>query len=431
MPFSTNRMKYKKTTLPNGVRVIVVPSHDNPSTTVMVATETGSYNESKQESGLSHFLEHMLFKGTPTRPSALSVSTELDSIGAESNAYTSNEITAYHAKSEKKHWKKLLEVVSDIYLNPSFPASDLEKERGVILQEISMYQDLPQRQVWHVLTKLLYGETPHGRPVIGSKENVRKFSRKDFLKYHRKHYIAEKTIVVVSGDVSERQALAEAKRIFGEAPSAKKIPGKQKFKEKQSTPALLVENKKTDQTHMIMAFRGYAAKDKRVPALTVLMGVLGNGMSSRLFQRLREEMGACYYVRTENDVFTKHGIAAIATGVEKDRVAEVAKALIDECKRLTYEPVAEKELQKAKDYMMSHLYMGLETSDALAEFCVSEEVLHGYVKKPEDIEKQIRKVTAKEVMNVAKDLFRDEKLNLAIVGNITDQKPVRKVLTFK
>lgn len=424
-------MKFHKTTLPNGVRVIVVPAHDNPSATVMISTEAGSHYESKKENGLSHFLEHMLFKGTPSRPTALTVSTELDTIGAESNAYTSSEITAYHAKSEKKHWKKLLEVISDIYLNPSFPAADLEKERGVIIQEISMYQDLPQRLVWDVLAKLLYGDTPAGRSILGTKENIEKFSRQDFMSYHRKHYVSSKTIVVVAGDVTPKAVLEEVKRIFKPLPLVPKRT-KDKIVEKQSLPALLVEKKKkSDQTHMIMALRAYGARDKRSVATTLLMGLLGDGMSSRLFQRLREQMGACYYVRSYIDVFTDHGYVAIATGVEKGRVTEVVQALTDECKRLTYEEVQEKELQKAKDYMVSHLYMGLETTDALATFYVTEEIVSGGAKDPKDIENEIRRVTSKDIMNVAQDLFKDERLNLAIVGNVTNQRAIKKVLTFK
>lgn len=423
-------MKYQKTTLPNGLRIIVVPAHDNPSATVIVATETGSHNELRDEGGLSHFLEHMLFKGTPSRPTALSVSTELDAVGAESNAATYNEVTMYYAKSEKRHWKKLLEVVSDIYLNPSFPASDLEKERGVILQEISMYEDLPQHLVSEVLMKLMFGDTPHGRPILGVPENIKKFTRENFMSYHRKHYVASKTIVVIAGDVSPQEANKEVKKIFGKLSKVKKRL-KDRVKESQKAPALSVVKKKTDQTHMLMAFRGFDSKDKRNAILSVMMGILGDGMSSRLFQRLREEMGACYYVRAMNSIHIDHGIAAIKTGVEKGRVAEVVQALIDECKRFTYEEVQEKELQKAKDYMSSHLYMDLETSDALGTFYLFEEVLHGKPKNPEEIEKEIRAVTAKEIMALAKEIFIDENLNLAIVGNISDTKPIKKVLTFK
>ncbi len=423
-------MKFKKVTLPNGLRIIVIPAHDNPSATVAVATETGSHYESKAENGLSHFLEHMLFKGTPTRPSALSVATELDSIGAESNAYTSNEMTFYYAKSEKKHWKKLLEVVSDIYLNPSFPAADLEKEKGVILQEISMYEDLPQRHVWEVMAKLLYGDTPQGRSILGVPENIKNFSRQDFMSYHRKHYVASKTIVIIAGDVTPKAAVDEVKKIFNNLPEVKKR-GKDRVKESQKAPALLLKKKKSDQTHMVMALRAYGAGDKRTAAASVLMAIMGDGMSSRLFQRLREEMGACYYVRTGNDIYTDHGYVAISTGVEKGRVVEVVQALIDECKRLTYEEVQEKELQKAKDYMVSHLYMGLETSDALANFYLGEEVVHGAARDPQEIEKEIRKLASKDIMDTAKDLFHDENLNLAIVGNFSDQKAIKKVLSFK
>ncbi|MEK7148110.1 MAG: pitrilysin family protein, partial [Patescibacteria group bacterium] len=384
----------------------------------------------KKENGLSHFLEHMLFKGTPTRPSALSVSTELDAIGAESNAFTSSEMTAYYAKSEKKHWKKLLEVVSDIYLNPSFPVADLEKERGVILQEISMYKDLPKRYVWDVLAKLMYGESSAGRAIIGSEENIKNFSRQDFLSYHRKHYVASKTIVVVAGDVTSKNVLEEVNRIFGMLPLVKKRI-KEKIKEKQSASALSVENKKSDQTHMVMAFRAYDAKDKRNAQLAVLMGILGNGSSSRLFQKLREEMGACYYVHTMRDTLTDHGLAAIYTGVDKARVAEVTKAIIDECKRLTYELVSDKELEKTKNYLTSHMYMGLETTDTMAGFYLSEEIVREVVKNPQDIEKEIRAITNKDIVEIAGEIFKDENLNLAIVGNIKDSKPIKKVLTFK
>lgn len=423
-------MKFQKHTLPNGVRVIVVPAHDNPSTTVMVACETGSNYESKKENGLSHFLEHMLFKGTAMRPSPLSVSSELDMVGAESNAFTSSEVTAYYAKSEKRHWKKLLEVISDIYLNPAFPAADLEKEKGVIIQEIGMYLDLPQRHVWDVFSKLVYGNTPAGRTILGPKENIQKFSRQDFLAYHRKHYVSSKTIVTIAGDVTPKEAFEEVEKIFGMLSSVEKRD-KDKVVEKQSKPALSVERKKTDQTHMVMGFRSFNAKDKRSIPASLVMSILGDGMSSRLFQRLREEMGACYYVRTHHETLTDHGIATISTGIDPKRAEEVTKAIIDECKRLTYEKVSDKELQKVKDYVVSHMYMALETTDALAGFYISEEITNGAARNPQELEAEIRGVTAEEITEIAQELFRDDKLNLAVVGNVVDGKPVKKALTFK
>lgn len=422
-------MKYKKTTLPNGLRIITVPTKGNPAATVLVMVETGSNYETKEQNGLSHFLEHMLFKGTSNRPTALDISKELDSLGAENNAFTSNEMTGYHAKAEKKHWKKLLEVLSDMYLNPIFPGDDLEKERGVILQEISMYEDLPQRKVWYVLVDLLYGDQPAGRPVIGPSENIKKFSRDDFIKYRNDHYIAEKTIVVVAGDVSPSAVEKEVKKVFKAIPRGKRL-SKPKVKEVRKQPSLSIFTKKTDQTHMIMAFRGYEASDKRVSPLSVLTTVLGGGMSSRLFQKLRDEMGACYYVRALHDESTDHGLLAISTGINASRAEEVVKVLIEECAKLCTTPLTKGELDKAKEYYLGHLYMNLETSDALAEFYGEQEVVKHKLETPAEIEKELRKVTAKDIQKLAQEIFRNENLNLAVVGNIKDASKLKKVLKF-
>lgn len=422
-------MRYKKTTLRNGLRIITVPVRGNPAVTVLIMVEAGSNYEKKEESGLSHFLEHMLFKGTSNRPTALDIAKELDSLGAENNAFTSNEMTGYHAKAGKRHWKKLLEIITDMYLNPTFPGDDLEKERGVILQEISMYEDQPQRKVWYVLLDLLYGDTPAGRPVIGPADNIKKFSRDDFVSYRKAHYTSEKTVVVVSGDVSQSAVNREVKKRFSEILKGK-IGGKPKVKESQTTPGLKVFEKKTDQTHMIMAFRGLQARDKRIATMHVLDTVLGSGMSSRLFQRIREEMGACYYVRTHHDESTDHGLLTIATGINASRAEEVIKAILEECHKLVETPLTPGELEKAKEYFIGHLYMGLETSDALAEFYAEQEVIKRKLETPKEIEKSIRKVTAKDIQKLAKEIFHNGNLNLAVVGDIKDGAPLRKVLKF-
>ncbi|MDP2651254.1 MAG: pitrilysin family protein [bacterium] len=420
-------MKFKKTTLPNGLRVITVPVKGNPAVTVLVMVETGSNYESKAENGLSHFLEHMCFKGTSKRPDSLSISLELDNLGAENNAFTSNEMTGYWAKAEKKHYKKLLDVLSDMYLNPVFPSADLEKERGVILQEISMYEDLPQRKVWEVLDMLLYGDTPAGRTVLGPKENIKRFARKDFINYRNKHYVAGKTIVAVAGDVNEKEVVAEVKKYFKDIPKTKRI-NKAKVVEKQRFPGLKIHKKKTDQMHMVLAFRAFGAADRRVPALDVLTTLLGRGMSSRLFQKLRDELGACYYVRAAGQTLTDHGLLAISTGIEAKRAEEVVKVLIEEAKKLAQVPVSKEELNKAKEFHLGHLYMDLETSDSLAEFYAEQAVVDKKLKTPTEIEQEIRRVTAEEVRAVARELFRNDNLNLAVVGDIADSRKIKKVL---
>lgn len=423
-------MKFKKTTLPNGLRIITVPVKGSPAVMVMVAVETGSNYESKAQNGLSHFLEHMCFKGTTNRPKASEIAQELDSLGAENNAFTSNEWTTYWAKAAKRHFPKLMDIVSDLYLNPTLPEKDLEIERGVILQEISMYEDLPQRKVWEVLDRLLYGDTPAGRPILGPVENIKRLTRDDFVKYRNKHYIASKTIVIVAGDVKETNVLERVGRKFKNVPSGTKV-GKDLVKEKQKSPAILVEHKKTDQTHMILATRTFHAKDKRIPALEVLTEILGQGMSSRLFCKLRDEMGACYYVRALSYQYTDHGAFAISTGINNKRAEEVLKVLISECKKLTRTLISEAELEKAKEHKIGHLYMDLETTDSLARFYGDQEITVGRSKTPQQVEKEIRKVSARDVMKVAQDIFKDRNLNLAIVGDIKDTTKLRKALSLR
>ncbi len=423
-------MNYKKTTLPNGLRVITVPTKGNPSAMVLVMVETGSNYETKAQNGLSHFLEHMCFKGTTKRPTAGLISKELDSLGAQNNAFTGEEYTGYYAKAAKKHFTKLMEIISDLYLNPTLPAGDLEKERGVILEEISMYEDLPQRNVWQVLSKLMYGDTPAGRPIIGPRENIKKFVRKDFVDYRNKHYVAGKTMVVVAGDVSEHAVLKEVERHFKNIPNGKRL-SKVRVEENQRAPQLLVHKKKTDQCHMVMAFRTYGAKDKRSPGTDLLAEILGQGMSSRLFTKLRDEMGACYYVRARHEQATDHGIFAIATGINVSRTKEVVSVLLEECKKLTEVLVSSEELEKAKEHYIGHMYMNLETTDSLAEFYAEAEVVSHKPKTPYEIEKEIRRIKAKDIMRLAKEVFKNESLNLAVVGDITGQKSIKKALTFK
>jgi predicted Zn-dependent peptidase len=423
-------MNFKKTTLPNGLRIITVPVKDNPAVMVLVVVETGSNYESKSENGLSHFLEHMCFKGTANRPKVANIARELDGLGAQNNAFTSNELTGYYAKAAKKHFSKLFEIVADLYLNPILPAEDLEKERGVILEEISMYEDLPQKKVWYVLAELMYGDTPAGRSTLGSRGNIKTFKRQNFIDYRNKHYVASKTIVIVAGDINERVVLREVKRNFAGISTDRKIP-KFKVNEKQIQPGLLIYPKKTDQTHLIMAFRTYGAKDKRIPVLILLADILGQGMSSRLFNKLRDEMGACYYIRAEHDAGTDHGVFAISAGINISRVREVTEVLLEECGKLSKVPVSNEELQKAKEHYVGHLYLDLETTDSVAEFYAHQEITAGKLRSPQELEATVRQVTAKDIVKVAGEIFKNDRLNLAIVGDVIDRGAIKKVLSFK
>jgi predicted Zn-dependent peptidase len=422
-------MNYTKTKLKNGLRVITVPMKDNPTVTVLVLVETGSKYETKQKNGISHFLEHMCFKGTLKRPNAHAISAELDGLGSQFNAFTGHEYTGYYAKSDAKHFKQIFDVVSDIYLNSTFPEAEMEKEKGVIVEEINMYEDMPNRHVQDIFMSLLYGDQPAGWNIAGTRENVRAMTRADFVKYKKEHYVPKATTVVVAGQVKEKDVAKEIARVFGTLSNAKKEAKKQVV-EKQTRPQVLVGHKKTDQTHLVLGVRSFDIYDTRNTALTVLGIILGGGMSSRLFIKLREELGVCYYVRAGNDAYTDHGAFQISAGVTNDRVDEVVKELLLACNRLKSELVGKEELAKAKEYLIGNMKLELESSDAWANFYGGQEVMRKKIKNPTEVEQKIRKITAKDIQVVAKEIFVNKGLNLALIGPFEDTKRFLDILTF-
>jgi len=423
-------MRYKKTVLKNGLRLITVPMKDNPTVTVLVLVEAGSKYETKEINGVSHFLEHLCFKGTKKRLMPSDISIELDGLGAQSNAFTGNEFTGYYAKASAKHLPKVLDVISDLYINPTLPAEEIEKEKGVILDEINMYEDLPPQHLEDLFNEALYGDQPAGWNVLGSKENIRKMTREEILAYRNKHYVAEATVVVVAGGgFEEKKLIKDIEKSFEET-SLKKQTKKKKVTEKQSEPKVLVESKKTDQTHLFLGVRTFAVKNKNKPALKVLAGVLGGGMSSRLFRRLREEMGVGYYVRIFNESFTDHGFLAAGTGVSNERAEEVVEAILDEFKKTKETLVDDKELKKVKDYLTGSIMLGLESSDSLAEFYGIQEIVKKDITEQDKIIAEIQKITAKDVRDMARKIFKNERLNLALIGPFEDKKPFEKILKF-
>jgi predicted Zn-dependent peptidase len=422
-------MKFSKKVLKNGLRVVVVPMKDNGTATVLVLVEAGSKYEEKKVNGISHFLEHMCFKGTIKRSRAIDISKELDTLGSQYNAFTAQEYTGYYAKSDAKHFRKIFDVVSDIYLNSTFPEVEMEKEKGVIIEEINMYEDMPQRHVQDLMMELLYGDQPAGWNIAGEKKNILRMKRDDFVNYKKQHYLPEATVIVVAGAVTEGEVMREVNKIFGKIPRGKKT-GKTKVKEIQKKPEALVNFKKTDQTHFVLGVRTYDLFNKKNSVLTVLGSILGGGMSSRLFQKLREEMGVGYYVRAYNDAYTDHGFFQVSAGVDNKRIEEVIKAVLVECNNLKNEKVRAEELNKVKEYLTGNMKLSLELSDDIANFYGGQELLKREVKNAEEKAKEIRKVTASEIQKLAKDIFKNEKLNLALIGPFKDKNKFSKILKF-
>ncbi len=412
---------YKKTTLPNGLRIITVPMADTKTVTVLILVATGSKYETKEINGISHFLEHMTFKGTEKRPTPLAIVEPLDRIGSQYNAFTGQEYTGYYAKANGRHLDLLLDIVSDITLNPKFKQEEINKERGVIIEEINMYEDNPARKLGDIWTDLLYGDQPAGWDTAGKKEIIAKLMRDDFVRYHNDHYVASKTVVAVSGMIEHNSIVQKIKKLFN---SINDAGGKDKVsaKEFQKKPGTKVFYKKTDQTHIALGVRSYNIFDKRRYAADVLATILGGGMSSRLFQLLRDKMGAAYYVRTFSDESTDTGNFATWAGIDNRRVEEIIKAILSEYQKIKRVKVSAAELTKAKEHLEGSLILGIETSDELASFYGFQEILKREILKPEEVIKKIRAVIANDVLEVAKDIFKLEKLNLAIIGPYKDQK---------
>ncbi len=420
-------MKFSKHIFPNGLRLITAPMADNPTVTVLVLVETGSKYETKNINGLSHFLEHMCFKGTTARPRAIDISHELDAIGSAYNAFTGFEYTGYYAKAKAEHFDTLLSVVSDIYLNPTFAADQIEREKGVIIEEINMYEDLPQRTVQSMFMQALHGDQPAGWDIAGPREVVKAMNRNNFVNYRAEHYVASATTVVVAGNITEAAVRAAVEKVFAGVSTTQK-KDKMPTVEAQKVPFVLTKEKKTDQTHLVLGFRTVPAKHEDQSVLDVIQGVLSGGMSSRLFQKLREDMGVCYYAKAGNDALTDHGHMEIRTGVDTARRDEVISILLKECATLVTTPVSPEELKKVKDHMNGMLYLGLESSDSIAELYGIQEVLRLPVQTPDEMAAKVQAVTAEDIQRVAKKYFVPEHLNLAIIGPNVDAAHYTKLL---
>ena len=422
-------MNYKKIKLKNGLRIITVPMKDTQTATVVVMVGVGSRYETDKEAGLSHFIEHMFFKGTANRPTTLDISEELDAVGGEFNAFTFKDKTGYYAKVDAKHLAIALDVVSDIYLNSKIEAAEIEKEKGTIIQELNMYEDAPMQKVGEVYEELLYGHNPLGREIIGSKKTIASFKRQDFLDYMRRFYVANDTAVCVAGKFDEKKIVSQVQKYFAKMATGKKAKII-KVKEEQKKPELKIKFKKTDQTHLVVGVRAYNENHKDRFALGLLSIILGGNMSSRLFIEVREKRGLAYYVRTAGDSFEDCGYLATQAGVEHKNLKMALKTILKEYKKIATQKVSEKELKNAKEYIKGKSVMGLEASDEVAMFFVDQEVRKKKIMTVEEIFAKIEKVTTKDILRIAKDIFQNNKLNLAIIGPHKNEAEIKKILNM-
>jgi len=437
-------MAYQKHTLKNGLRLITVPMPSVESVTVLILIGVGSRYEEKKINGISHFLEHMAFKGTQKRPTALAIASTIDGIGGEFNAFTSKDHTGYYIKAAKKHLPLLVDVLSDMLLDSKFDPVEIEKEKGVIIEEINMYEDTPMRKVSDIYENLLYGDTKLGRDISGDKDVIRAVKRENFLDYIDRFYGPANTVITIAGGIdnqaSKLQRHKEAKnRESKTIKSVEEYLGNWKRKkplepelvdDKQEEPAVLVHFKDTKQAHLCIGVRGYHLTHPDRFKLAVLTNVLGGGMSSRLFIEVRERRGLAYYVRSSNEQYKEVGNFVTQAGVDVDRIDDAIKVILEEFIKIVAGNIQYEELTKAKENLKGKLTLELEDSRSVASLFATTELLEGKIKTPEEIFAQVDAVTIDDVAAVAKDIFRQNTLNLAVIGPFKEESRFIRLLKF-
>lgn len=420
---------HKLYNLNSGLRLVVIPMESTKTATVLVMVGTGSKYETKDINGVSHFLEHMMFKGTEKRPGKLDIATELDGIGAEYNAFTSKEYTGYYAKASIKKIDTIMDVIFDIFLNSKLDGEEIDIERGVIIEELNMYRDMPQRYVGDLFEQLLYGDQPAGWDIGGDKETILKLKREEFINYFNTHYIAPKTVVAIAGNVNSEEIRNKTETYFKNIRNGEKFD-KPAVIEEQDEPKILLHNKKTDQTHFILGVRAYHKFNEKKYPLDILSVILGGGMSSRLFSEVRDKRGLAYYIGAGGESYTDSGFFMVKAGVNNQKTAEALKVIMEELRKVKREGITSEELKRAKDQIEGSMALGLEHSDAVADTYAESLIFHNEILTPEGELDKIKKVTLEQVLKVASEIFDDKKLNLSLIGPFEDENEFKQILKF-
>lgn len=418
-------MKHEK--FPNGLRLVTKHLANTKAVTVLILVAAGSRYETKKLNGISHFLEHMFFKGAKEYKNAKEVSETIDGIGGDFNAFTGKEYVGYYVKCAAEHKNIAMDVLSDMLVHARLDQKEIDKERGVILEEYNMYQDTPMYQVGWDFERLMYGDQPMGWDQIGTKEFIQGVRHEDFAKYKNALYTPDNIVVSVVGNIDHDEACKQAKKYFCFA-SAKKAQHFALLKPNKNSSRVYVHNKKTEQAHLVIGFPAYKEEHEDHYAEKVLAVILGGNMSSRMFLAVREAKGLSYYIQTSTDDYMDTGIISTRAGVDTKRVKLAAEAIVEEYKKIRGEKVPTAELKKAKEYLKGKLVLRLEDSEEYAHLIGKQELLHKKVKSPEEIMKKIDAVSVADIARVSADLFKPEALRLAAIGPVEDKKEFEEVL---
>lgn len=408
------------------MRIILVPEKNTDVFTVFLMVGTGSKYEKEKESGISHFLEHMFFKGTKKRPTPKDLVEPLDNVGGIYNAFTSQEFTGFYVKITSKEKNLALEWISDIFFNSLFLEKEIEKEKGVVIEELNMINDDPMKRVQILWPKLLYGNQSAGRAIIGKKETIKNFTREMILKYKNEQYLAQNTILGASGNFNKNEILKKIEKLFKKIKKGKKRE-KPKLIENQKKPEILLERKKVDQCHLILGTRGVNLFDKRKYVQEILATILGGMMSSRLFQKIREEMGIAYYIFAESHSDLDTGYLAVIAGLKIEKTKEGIKEILKEFRKIKSD-LTLKELKKAKENIKGKLDLFLESPENRLQFYILQELLENRILTKKEIFKKIDQITFSDVKKFSQDFLKNQNLNLAIIHPYLEKKELEKIL---
>jgi predicted Zn-dependent peptidase len=405
---------YRLTRLKNGTRIATAEMPHMESASIGVWAGVGGRHESKEMSGISHFIEHLLFKGTKKR-NARKITEAVEGIGGYLNAFTTEDHTCYYAKACSSHLPDLCDVLSDMYLNSQFPPAEIEREREVIGEEIRMYKDNPAHHVQELLSQTMWQKHPLGRPLTGTIESISSFNRAKLMGFMRKHYNGRTTIVTAAGKVSHDDVVAQLEPLLGKIPAGN-VPRYSRYRVANGQPKVSLYTQETEQTHLAMAFYSFGRLDERRFALKLLSVILGENMSSRLFQKLREKYGICYSVQSGMVALADAGVINISAGLETSKLQKALRVILEEVEAFCHKAPSRAELRKAQDYTTGQTLMGMESTTNQMMWLGESLLGHGKILDPVKIQQKLCAVTPEEIQAVACHCLKRARLGVAIVG---------------
>jgi predicted Zn-dependent peptidase len=426
-------MKPKLTLLPNKIPFIEIPMQGATSVTLFIFCRVGSRYESKAINGASHFIEHLMFKGTKRRPNTQLISRVLDQYGAEYNAMTSKDFTGYYVKIDAKQTPLAVDLLHDMMFHSLYDAKEIDRERGVIVEEINMYEDNPRMHIEDLIEKALFPKSTLGWNIAGPREVIRNVTREQLIAYRDSYYVPSRLTIAMSGKIPAN-AMQLLQKTFGsiKKPGAAKDRPYKKF----VTPSRLAEpmefqSKQTEQVQLGIAFHGLPMKHKDVPAASLLATILGGTMSSRLFIEVRERRGLCYSISASHQAMEDTGIFSVMAGLDKKRMKEAVSTIMKELKRMMDTPVGKEELRMAKDHIRGRLTLAFEDSSFQADWFGKQWMFKKDLETPEARVKRLNKVTAADIQRVARAIFKSKRMASAVIGPFTNKQSLAKMFVLK